>query len=183
MPISSIGTCSAQYCSPQGNQVGPRPQTKWVMDVMPGSKVALSIFRQLNTVMNVELTVRGFASPTWIHYQVGDRVSTGMIKNIVDAIDQCREHDREVQATWTTYKAGKQLSTTLLSELRELSNNLQAVCVCNCNYCSCNCDYCGCDCNYKSGCVAFGATADQEKGDDQTTSEVCVCNVKVTSGS
>lgn len=163
MSISELGVCSTQYCSPQGNPINPRPKTNWIQEVLPGSKATLSIFKQLNTVLDVELSVRNISLPTWTAYKVGDRVTTGMLKNIIDAINQCRTYDEEDDATVVSFQVGKQLSTRMLSELRELANNLQAVCVCNCNYCACNCDFCGCDCNHSTTCTVFKSTANSEK--------------------
>lgn len=156
MAIGPYGVCSSHYCAPQGAPINPRPLTSWTSTTNRVSgnddKVGVELFKQINTAMNVELTVRSFGLTSWPTITVGKKVSHQIISKLVTSMNTCRSKDGQAAFSWDDYAVGKKVTERIIKELRTNTNTLQSYCICNCNYCTCNCNYCGCDCNYKCTC-------------------------------
>lgn len=169
MSVSAMGMCDAHYCAPQGNPIEYRPRTSWVTQVDDWKRVSKEVFLQLRSVMDVELTVRGFADdnnlPVWTSLKVGDKTSTRLFAELQEAINKCLLYDKKETVDWAKeYEIGDKVTNRVLELMRSTANNLQQTCICHSDFCPCNCNYCQANFNLDITCIAFGATSEIESG-------------------
>jgi len=144
--------CSSHSCAPQGTTLNPRAVTSWTISVEPGQYLRIGVITQLRTALNTELSIRSLAAVSWTSTAANQKTRKPVLDQLVNAVNSCRTKDGGAAFTWATRNIGEKVTSTLLKQLRQNTNTLQKVCVCNCNYCTCNCNYCPCDCNYTCTC-------------------------------
>lgn len=146
-------------CALHPGYIGPVTPTSWTNDpVDTGIRVKDDHFNELRSAIQDELDRRSLAEQTTypdpgavntddtIYYQHYRYVRNQIIKASgytwdPDSVDS------------TVLNAGEHILAESTNDMRDETNVLEAVCICNCNYsCTCNCNYCTCQCNYACTC-------------------------------
>lgn len=96
----------------------------------------------LRTAINRELTRRG-KSTYFTTIPASGKVTAADFQALVAGINTIL-----AGSITTSPVTGNLITRAYMSNLRTTVNNLEAACLCNCNYCTCNCNYCTCNCNY-----------------------------------
>ena len=139
-------------CNVHDGSKYPRTRTTWSSAVV-SSKIVPEYLNSLRTALNAELSIRSLSATSWTSISVGSKITDPIIDQFKNTITKCWSRDSGGNVSWislagTDEGVGDKILYTLLVDLRNLTNRLQDVCICNCNYCPCNCNYCTCDCNY-----------------------------------
>jgi len=145
------GLCPSHLCNVHlGGPISKsRDQSKWTDDpITDRTNIKLQHINELRNALRRELSVRGLEEETW--KDPGNYFSAEQWLQIKDAINRCKKKDGGAEYVYIDpYNIGGVITPLGMQYFRLYVNQLQTVCICDCNYdCSCNCDYCECNCNY-----------------------------------